>query len=167
MFIITLIIAILVIYIIVMYNIFIKKLNSVKHAKSGIEIYLMQRFNLIPNLIKCTKEYTNYEEKIFEKITKLRTEYVKQKELKKGEVLDTEINNIMIILENYPELKANEQFINIQKNLTKMENQIQAARRIYNNEVEKYNNIITIFPNNILAKIFKFKMQEFFQREEK
>lgn len=164
--IIVLAILILVIYILVIYNIIIKQLNSVKHSKSSIEIYLNQRFDLIPNLIKCVKEYTNYEERLFEKIAKLRTDYMKDKGLIKGGLLDTEINKTMLVLENYPELKANGQFISLQKSLIKMENQIQAARRIYNNEVEKYNNIINIFPNNIIATIFKFKTEEFFQMEE-
>lgn len=157
---------VLVIYILVFYNIIIKHLNSVKHSKSLIEVYLNQRFDLIPNLIKCVKEYTNYEEKSFKKITKLRTDYIKNQELTSAGFLDIELNKTMLVLENYPDLKANEQFLNLQKNLTKMENQIQAARRIYNNEVEKYNNIINIFPNNILAKIFGFKTEMFFQMEE-
>mgnify|MGYP001853130142 FL=1 len=88
-----------------------------------------------------------------------------ERKLKKGSLLDREINKIMVILEDYPDLKANEQFLNLQKNLTKMENQIQSARRIYNNEVEKYNNLITVFPNNIIAKVFKLNIQEFFQME--
>ena len=157
---------VLVIYILVFYNIIIKHLNSVKHSKSLIEVYLNQRFDLIPNLIKCVKEYTNYEEKLFEKITKLRTDYIKNQELTRAGFLDIEINKTMLVLEDYPDLKANEQFLNLQRNLTKMENQIQAARRIYNNEVEQYNNIINIFPNNILSKIFKFKTEEFFRMEE-
>ena len=84
----------------------------------------------------------------------------------KGGILDTEINKTILILENYPELKANEQFSALQKNLTKMENQIQAARRIYNNDVEKYNRTISIFPNNIVAKILQFKKEAFFEMEE-
>ena len=76
------------------------------------------------------------------------------------------INKTILILENYPELKANEQFSALQKNLTKMENQIQAARRIYNNDVEKYNRTISIFPNNIVAKILQFKKEAFFEMEE-
>ena len=157
---------VLVIYILVFYNIIIKHLNSLKHSKSLIEVYLNQRFDLIPNLIKCVKEYTVYEERLFEKITELRTDYIKNKELMSAGFLDIELNKTLLFLENYPDLKANEQFLNLQKNLTKMENQIQAARRIYNNDVEKYNNIINIFPNNILAKIFKFKTEMFFQMEE-
>lgn len=159
-------IIILAVYILIEYNIIIKKVNSVKHSKSVVEVYLNQRFDLIPNLIECVKEYTKYEEKIFEKITILRTEYMKDKELEKGGLLDTEVNKTILVLENYPELKASEQFINLQKNLAKMENQIQASRRIYNIEVEKYNNNISIFPNNILALIFKFEKEEFFKMEE-
>lgn len=157
---------ILVIYILVLYNIIIKRLNSVKCSKSLIEVYLNQRFDLIPNLIRCVKEYTTYEERLFEKVTKLRTEYIKNKELMSAGFLDKELSKTILVLESYPDLKANEQFLNLQKNLSKMENQIQAARRIYNNEVEKYNNIINIFPNNIIAKIFKFKTENFFQKEE-
>ena len=129
-------------------------------------MYLTQRFDLIPNLVTCVKEYAKYEEKIFEEITELRTEYLKTKELSNGEKLEKELNDVILTVENYPELKANEQFLNLQKNLTKMENQIQAARRIYNNEVEKYNNAINIFPNTILAKLLKFKTAEFFQKGE-
>ena len=122
--------------------------------------------DLIPNLVTCVKEYAKYEEKIFEEITELRTEYLKTKELSNGEKLEKELNDVILTVENYPELKANEQFLNLQKNLAKMENQIQAARRIYNNEVEKYNNVINIFPNTILAKLLKFKTAEFFQKGE-
>lgn len=144
----------------------IKRQNEVEHAKSSIDVYLTQRFDLIPNLVTCVKEYAKYEEKIFEEITELRTEYLKTKELSNGEKLEKELNDVILTVENYPELKANEQFLNLQKNLTKMENQIQAARRIYNNEVEKYNNVINIFPNTILAKLLKFKTAEFFQKGE-
>lgn len=160
------VIIILVIYIFVLYNIIIKQKLSVENSKSLIDVYLSQRFDLIPNLIECVKGYTKYEENLFEKITKLRADYMKDKELIKGGLLDAEVNKTMLVLENYPDLKANEQFSSLQKSLTKMENQLQAARRIYNNDVEKYNNTISIFPNNIIANIFKFKKQEFFQMEE-
>lgn len=166
MVVIVVIIAILILYILAIYNIIIRKMNAVKHARSSIEVYLNQRFNLIPNLIECVKEYTNYEKNLFEKIAKLRMDYMKEKELTKGGILNTEVNKTMLVLENYPELKSSKQFINLQKNLTKMENQIQASRRIYNNEVEKYNDTIKMFPNNIVANLFKFKEQEFFQMEE-
>ncbi len=158
--------AIIFIYFLIIYNVMIKRKNEVEHAKSSIDVYLTQRFDLIPNLVTCVKEYAKYEEKIFEEITELRTEYLKTKELSNGEKLEKELNDVILTVENYPELKANEQFLNLQKNLAKMENQIQAARRIYNNEVEKYNNVINIFPNTILAKLLKFKTAEFFQKGE-
>ena len=156
----------LVIYILVLYNVIIKQILSIHHSKSLIDVYLSQRFDLIPNLVECVKAYTIYEKNLFEKITKLRIDYFNDKELIKGGILDTEINKTILILENYPELKANEQFSALQKNLTKMENQIQAARRIYNNDVEKYNRTISIFPNNIVAKILQFKKEAFFEMEE-
>lgn len=160
------ILAIIFMYFLIIYNVMIKRQNEVEHAKSSIDVYLTQRFDLIPNLVTCVKEYAKYEEKIFEEITELRTEYLKTKELSNGEKLEKELNDVILTVENYPELKANEQFLNLQKNLTKMENQIQAARRIYNNEVEKNNNVINIFPNTILAKLLKFKTAEFFQKGE-
>lgn len=160
------ILAIIFMYFLIIYNVMIKRQNEVEHSKSSIDVYLTQRFDLIPNLVTCVKEYAKYEEKIFEEITELRTEYLKTKELSNGEKLEKELNDVILTVENYPELKANEQFLNLQKNLTKMENQIQAARRIYNNEVEKYNNVINIFPNTILAKLLKFKTAEFFQKGE-
>ena len=145
------ILAIIFMYFLIIYNVMIKRQNEVEHAKSSIDVYLTQRFDLIPNLVTCVKEYAKYEEKIFEEITELRTEYLKTKELSNGEKLEKELNDVIL---------------NLQKNLTKMENQIQAARRIYNNEVEKYNNVINIFPNTILAKLLKFKTAEFFQKGE-
>ena len=160
------ILAIIFMYFLIIYNVMIKRQNEVEHAKSSIDVYLTQRFDLIPNLVTCVKEYAKYEEKIFEEITELRTEYLKTKELSNGEKLEKELNDVILTVENYPELKANEQFLNLQKNLAKMENQIQAARRIYNNEVETYNNVINIFPNTILAKLLKFKTAEFFQKGE-
>ena len=81
-------------------------------------------------------------------------------------MLNDECNKIMIVAENYPELKASEQFLNLQKNLSKMESQLQAARRIYNVEVNSYNNIIMMFPSNIFANMFGFKTEEFFQAED-
>lgn len=166
MIILLIVVIIAIIYILAIYNIIIKQLNSVKHAKSSIDVYLTQRFDLIPNLVECVKGYTKYEKDLFNKIITLRTEFMNEKKLKNGSLLDTEINKIMVILEGYPDLKANEQFLNLQKKLTKMENQIQSARRIYNNEVERYNNLITVFPNNTIAKLFKFNIQEFFQMED-
>lgn len=161
------ILAILILIILSKYNKMIKLQNEVKKSKSGIDVYLNQRFDLIPNLVECVKGYAKHEKEIFENIAKLRTEYMNgNKNLKKAEKLNDGLNKILAIAEDYPELKASEQFLNLQKNLSKMESQLQAARRIYNNEVTKYNTNISVVPNNIIAKIFGFKEMDLFEIEE-
>lgn len=160
------VIGIIFAYILGTYNSLIGRKNKIRQAASGIDVYLTQRFDLIPNLLECVKGYMNYEKEIFTKITQMRANYMKTKNLKEGEQLNEECNKIMAVAEKYPELKASEQFLNLQKNLTKIESQLQAARRIYNSEVNVYNNIVQMFPSNILAKLFNFKEEEFFEAEE-
>ena len=157
---------IIIIYGIIFYNVTVKQINNVEQANSTIDVYLQQRIDLIPNLVDCVKEYEKFEKETLEDIVKLRTEFLKNKNTKEGIYIDEKLNNIILIAENYPELKANEQFLNLEKQLTKMENQLQASRRLYNLEVEKYNNLIKIFPNNIIAKIFNFEEKEFFEMED-
>lgn len=148
-----------------MYNGLIKRRNAVKQSRSSIDVYLTQRFDLIPNLVECVKGYSKYEKEIFENIAKLRTEYNEIKTLEKASELNSQINNLLLIGENYPELKSSENFLNLQKNLTKIEDQLQAARRLYNMDVTTYNTSIQIFPTNIIATIFNFKIEELFQLE--
>ena len=159
-------IGIVFIYIFATYNSFIRKRNKIKQAASGIEVYLTQRFDLIPNLVECVKGYMTHEKETLTQITKMRESYLQTKDLKEGEQLNLECNKIILTAEQYPELKANEQFLNLQKNLTKIESQLQAARRIYNAEVNLYNNKVQMFPSNILAKMFNFHEEEFFEAEE-
>ena len=160
------VIAILIILIIKEYNKIIKLQNKVKSSESGIDIYLNQRFDLIPNLVECVKGYAKHEKQLLENITKQRTEYAKNQNLKKAGELNKSLNKVIAIAENYPELKASEQFISLQNNLVKMESQLQAARRIYNTDVQRYNSAIQTVPSNIVAGIFGFKEKEFFQIEE-
>ena len=157
------VIAILIILIIKEYNKIIKLQNKVKSSESGIDIYLNQRFDLIPNLVECVKGYAKHEKQLLENITKQRTEYAKNQNLKKAGELNKSLNKVIAIAENYPELKASEQFISLQNNLVKMESQLQAARRIYNTDVQRYNSAIQTVPSNIVAGIFGFKEKEFFQ----
>lgn len=159
-------IVILSIYILAFYNIVINRKNNVEQANSVIDIYLQQRIDLIPNLVQCVKGYKYFEQNTLENIVKLRTNFLRNKNTKTGIILDKKIDNIILVAENYPELKASEQFINLQNQLVKIENQLQASRRLYDLEVEKYNSIIKIFPNNILAKVFGFKEQDFFEMED-
>ena len=159
-------IAIILIVILLIYNGLIKKRNAVKQSRSSIDVYLTQRFDLIPNLAECVKGYANYEKNLLESITKLRTEYNVNKDLEKASLLNTQMNKLIATIENYPELKANESFLNLQKNLTKMEDQLQAARRLYNIDVTAYNTAIQIFPTKIIASIFNFKEEKLFELEQ-
>lgn len=159
-------VAFLIISIIAKYNKIIKLQNRVKSSESGIDIYLNQRFDLIPNLVECVKGYTKHEKELLESIVEERTAYSQNKNLKKASELNNNLNRVIAVAESYPELKASEQFLNLQNNLVKIESQLQAARRIYNNEVQRYNSTIQTVPNNIVASIFGFKEKEFFQIEE-
>ena len=159
------ILAIIIIFIIFMFNSVITLKQHVDRAKSLIDVYLQQRFDLIPNLVNVTKEYINYESNILEKITELRSLYTKNKDENAKNELNSQYKTIMLVSENYPQLKSSEQFLNLQKSLIKIESQLQAARRIYNNDVTKYNTKIATFPNNFIAKLFNFKPEEVFQLE--
>lgn len=156
----------IIIIVLINYNSLIKLRNKVRQSESVIDVYLNQRFDLIPNLVECVKGYNKHEKELLENITKMRTAYNENKNLKKAQELNNNLNKLMLVAENYPDLKANEQFLNLQKNLTKMESQLQAARRIYNVDVTKYNTKIGVVPTNIIAKIFGFKEAELFKLEE-
>jgi len=162
------ILGIIVLIILGMYNSIVRMNNKVKQAKSGIDVYLNERFDLIPNLVECVKGYSKHEKEMFENIVNLRTQYMNNKKtnLKQAEELNNNINKIIAVAENYPELKASEQYLNLQKSLSKMESQLQAARRIYNNEVTKYNTKIATVPSNIIAGLFGFKEADLFTIEE-
>lgn len=161
------IIAILLITILVLYNHLVKARNQVKQAESGIDVYLTQRFDLIPNLVECVKAYSKHEKSIFTEIANLRSSYMrKPKDIKSAEKLNNKMNQLIAVAENYPDLKASEQYFNLQKTLTKLESQLQAARRIYNTEVTNYNNKIETVPSNFIASLFGFKHAPLFEIEE-
>lgn len=154
---------ILILYIITKYNGFKKKRLQVEQAKKAIDIYLKQRFDLIPNLVEVVKGEKEYEKEVLESLTKLRSEATKEHGLQEKAKLNNEYNKILLLAENYPNLKSNASFLNLQKQLTKMENQLQAARRIYNVEVTEYNTKIVTVPTNIIAGLFGFKQVEYFE----
>ena len=161
------IIAIILIIILKLYNDLVRAKNKVKQAESGIDVYLNQRFDLIPNLVECVKAYSKHEQSIFTEIANLRSTYMKQqKDIKSAENLNNKLNQLIAVAENYPELKASEQYLNLQRNLTKLESQLQAARRIYNAEVTNYNDKIVTVPSNIIAQLFGFKEAKLFEIEE-
>ncbi len=159
------VIVIVIAWFFITYNSLVIRKNKIKQAKSSIDVYLTQRFDLIPNLVECVKGYMKREEIILQKVTSLRSEYSKTKDLKSGAELNTMCNSMVGLAENYPDLKASEQFLELQKSLSKMESQLQAARRIYNSEVTVYNTKIATVPSNLIAGMFGFREEDFFQAE--
>ena len=158
---------ILVFFVIYEYNFCTRLRNKCYQSKSSIDVFLTQRFDLIPNLVECVKAYSKHEEKIFIEIASLRSAYVNTgKSIRNAEKLNNKMNELIAVAENYPELKASEQYLNLQKTLTKLESQLQAARRIYNAEVTNYNDKVTLVPSNIVAKMFGFQEEKLFEIED-
>ena len=160
------IVIVFVIYVAALYNTFVRLKHKIKQAKSSIDVYLTQRFDLIPNLVECVKAYARYEESVYTKIAELRSKYNENKDLETGKELNSHCNNLLAVGEANPDLKASEQFLNLQKALIKMESQLQAARRVYNGDVTLYNTTISTFPNNVFAGFFGFSSVDLFEIEE-
>ena len=161
------IVLIIIILILLRYNKIIRILNNVKKEKASIEIYLNKRFDLIPNIVECVKSYSKHEKNTLEKITKLRNNYNEQnnKSIKNVEEINNELNNLIAIVESYPELKANTQYINLHNELSNIEDELEISRHRYNNIVTKYNTLIETVPTNIIASLFAFKKEELFRIE--
>ena len=150
---------------IVTYNKFVSLNQRVKQAQGGIDVYLKQRFDLIPNLVETVKAYAAHEKEIMENIAKLRSDYDARntQDITESQNLNDRYTKIIAVLENYPELKADEAFLKLQKSLSKIESQLQAARRIYNTEVTEFNTKRYKFPSNLIANIFGFKEKALFE----
>lgn len=161
------IIILIIIYAFILYNNFISLDNKVKEAFSTMDVYLKKRWDLIPNLVETVKGYAKYEEETLTRVTKLRnTIYNKMTNDEKiinNEELSSDVSKIMALKEAYPELKANENFIDLSNKLTKIEDDIANARKYYNGTVRIYNNKVQMFPNNIFAKIFNYKTKRMFE----
>ena len=161
------VIAVLVIYLIVQYNGFVKTNNMVKEAFSTMDVYLKKRWDLIPNLVEVVKGYAKHEKETFNEITTLRTnsydEMSMSKKIDVNEQLTQGISKIMAISENYPELKASENFLQLSKDLTQIEDEIANSRKYYNGSVRILNTKIQMFPSNIVAGMFGFKQASMFE----
>jgi len=156
---------VLVLWIIYSYNILIRWKFRVKNAWSQIDVQLKRRYDLIPNLVESVKGYMEYEKELLEKITELRAMAIKARNLKErgkaeGE-LSENISRLLAVVEKYPDLKANKNFLMLQEELVSTENRIAFARQFYNDCVMNYNTKQEIFPTNIIAKLFRFKKAEF------
>lgn len=164
------IIIILIVGVIFIYNGLIRTKNRVDEAWSDIDVQLKRRHDLIPNLIETVKGYAKHEKEVLEKVTSLRTQAMNAGSLEeKGKaenMLSNTLKSLFAVAENYPQLKANENFLELQRELTDTEDKIQAARRFYNGNVRDYNTKIQVFPTNIFAGMLGFGSKEFFQAEE-
>lgn len=145
-----------------MYNSLIGKKNQVTNAFSAIDVMLKKRFDLLPNLIETVKQYMNYEEGLLSKIVELRSKAVNtnmsnDEKLELDRQLSTGVKGLMVNVENYPDLKANQNFLNLQSTWTESEEQIAAARRTYNASVTDYNNAIMMFPGSIIAGMMNYQ----------
>ncbi|MDD9867922.1 MAG: LemA family protein [Candidatus Campbellbacteria bacterium] len=165
------ILVLLVLFVIVLYNRFVRLTNRVKEGWADIETQLKRRYDLIPNLINTVKGYAKHEKETFAQVTEMRTNAINQHgtPAKQGlaeNMLSGALKSLFAVAENYPDLKANTNFLELQKELTDTENKIQAARRFYNTVVLDLNNACQTFPSNIVAGIFGFKQKEFFELDE-
>ena len=161
------VLAVIVIAVIAMYNTLIFRKNQVDNAQGAIDAYLKQRYNLIPNLVESVKAYAKHEKETLENIAKYRSLAMDAKDFdeKMGyeNMLSSLLNRLMISVENYPELKANVNFLELQNSLNDIEGKISAARRAYNQAVTDYNNAIEMFPTNIVANFMGLKRKKVFE----
>lgn len=164
------IIVLIILYALVQYNNFVKLNNSVKESFSTMDIYLKKRWDLIPNLVEVVKGYAKHEKDTFSEITELRTRSYDNMSIDKkidiNEQLTNSLSRIMAISENYPELKASENFSQLSKELTKIEDEIANSRKYYNGTVRMLNNKVQMFPSNLIASIFGFKEYKMFEINE-
>jgi LemA protein len=167
------VLAVLIIWFIAAYNGFIRLITRAKEAFADIDVQLKRRYDLIPNLIETVKGYAAHEKAVFEKVTAARANAISAeqgggpKKMAAAEnMLSGALKSIFAVAEAYPDLKANQNFLELQRELSDTENKVQAARRFYNANVRDLNIKVDSFPSNLVARIFKFTQKEFFELEE-
>jgi LemA protein len=163
------VVVILVILLVGMYNSLVRLRNQVKNAWAQIDVQLKRRYDLIPNLIETVKGYMKHEKETLENVTRMRAQAmdasgVAEKGMAEGK-LSAALGQFKIAVENYPDLKANQNFLALQEELTSTENKISFARQNYNDQVLFFNNKTEVFPSNIIAGMFGFKKETFFEIE--
>jgi len=163
------ILAALVLYLIAIYNSLVTLKTRSEEAWSDIDVQLKRRYNLIPNLVNSVKGYAKHERELFEKVTKARTAAISAKGMKEQQkaesMLTDTLKSVFAVAENYPDLKASENFLHLQEELADTENKIEAARRFYNANVRDFNIKIKTFPSNLIANAFNFKGKSLFEVE--
>lgn len=164
------VLGVVVVWVIWTFNSLVRLKFRTKEAWSDIDVQLKRRYNLIPNVVEAVKGYAKHERGVFKEVTEARTRAMGAKDLheKAGaeNMLSNTLKTLFAVSENYPDLKANANFLDLQRELADTENKIQAARRFYNTMVRDLNTKVETFPPNIIARLFNFKKKEFFETEE-
>jgi len=168
--IILILIVVIIAWLILVYNSLIRGRVRVDEAWSDINVQLKRRYDLIPNLVETVKAYATHEREVFQKVTEARSTAMQAKTLaEKGKAenaLSSTLKSLFAVAENYPDLKASTNFLQLQTELSDTENKIQASRRFYNGNVRDFNTKLQVFPTNIVGGLLGFKAREFFQIEE-
>ena len=163
------IIVVLVVIVIGLYNNLVVARQKVRNAWSQIDVQLQRRFDLIPNLVESVKGYMAHEEGVLSKVTELRTAWANASSVGEKAELDNQLSGalktIMAVSENYPDLKANQNFSELQEELRATENKISFSRQFYNDSVTSYNTKLEVVPTNFIASLFQFKPEELFKVE--
>ena len=164
------IIVLILIYFGITYNSLVKLSNAVKEAFSTMDVYLKKRWDLIPNIVETVKGYAKHEKSTLKEIIELRNSaydnMTVNEKVDMNNKLSQEINRLMAISESYPDLKANENFKDLSKQLTKIEDDIANSRKYYNGTVRIFNNKVQMFPSNIVAKTLGYKEKKMFEVDE-
>ncbi len=157
-------------WVIVTYNRFIALRNRVENTWSQIDVQLRRRFDLIPNLVETVKGYAAHEKEIFEKVAEARARMMQAQSVsEQGEannLLTSALKSLFAVAEAYPDLKANQNFLSLQNELANTEQQIARAREVYNDAVMMLNTLVQVFPANLVASLFGFRIQDYFPVEE-
>lgn len=167
------IIVVLVLYIVLTINKLIQLKNNVNEAFSTMDVYLKKRWDLIPSLVETVKGYASFENSTLKEVVELRNksydDMSDNDKINANNKISDRVSKIMAIAESYPDLKASDNFINLSKDLTQVENEIANSRKYYNANVREYNNKVEMFPSNIVAKLFGYKTKNMFEalKEEK
>ncbi len=156
--------------VVIIYNRLVGMRNRKDEAWSDIDVQLKRRYDLIPNLVNTVKGYAKHERETFERVTEMRTKALQasgvQEQGMAENMLTDALKSIFAVAENYPQLQASQNFVELQKELSDTENKIQAARRFFNSTVQDLNTAIQVFPQNMIAGMFRFTESEFFELDE-
>lgn len=164
------IILFVILFVVLLYNSLVRIRNRKEEAWSDIDVQLKRRYDLIPNLVSTVKGYVKHEQETLAKVTEMRTKALEADGVQaKGQaenMLTGALKSIFAVAENYPDLQASQNFVELQKELSDTENKIQSARRFYNSTVQDLNTAVQTFPKNVVAGMFGFKEEEFFELDE-